>query len=158
MLEKKIINKFGKHYLLGADANGIKHWLEEPSWDCDWYWGFGYIHTFTNNDNPTQSVDISMHYHFDSFTNNNRNMYDNFKQKFTESVLTDKELWTLCELFATAYILRDYSDTLYHGGAHYTENPKKDLIKNPKEYDRINKTVLPAIFEEITKLLTPQKG
>lgn len=29
---------FGKRiYLLGADEDGIRYWLEEPSWDCDWY-------------------------------------------------------------------------------------------------------------------------
>ena len=155
MLEKKKINKFGEHYLLGIDDDETKHWLEKPSWQCCWYWGIGYVHTFTNNDNPEHSTDIQMHYHFKNFENNNRNMYDNFKQKFTESVLSDKELWTFCELIKSAYILRNYSDMLYLGGAHYTENPKKDLIKNPAEYERINKIILPAIFDEIDKLLTP---
>ena len=82
-------------------------------------------------------------------------MYDGFKEKFIESVLSDKELWTLCELMKSAYILQNYSDMLFLGGAHYTENPQKDLIKNPAEYERINKIVLPAIFDEIDKLLTP---
>lgn len=155
MLEKKKINKFGEHYLLGIDSDGTKHWLEKPSWQCSWYWGIGYVHTFTNNDNPEKSKDIQTHYYFKNFENNNRNMYDNFKEKFTESVLSDKELWVFCELMKSAYILRSYSDMLYLGGAHYTENPKKDLIKNPAEYERINKIVLPAIFDEIDKLLTP---
>ena len=30
ILNKKIINKFGTHYLLGEDENGIKYWLEQP--------------------------------------------------------------------------------------------------------------------------------
>ena len=155
MLEKKKINKFGEHYLLGIDSDGIKHWLEKPSWQCGWYWGIGYVHTFTNNNNPEQSKDIQIHYHFKNFENDNRNIYDGFKEKFTESVLSDKELWTFCELMKSAYILRSYSDMLYLGGAHYTKNPKKDLIKNPAEYERINKIVLPTIFDEIDKLLTP---
>ena len=32
-LKKKIINKFGTHYLLGEDENGIKYWLEEPTFN-----------------------------------------------------------------------------------------------------------------------------
>lgn len=40
LLAKKTINKFGKHYLLGINKEGKHIWLEEPSWDCGWYWGF----------------------------------------------------------------------------------------------------------------------
>ena len=44
---------FGKNiYLLGSDKDGVKYWLEEASWDCGWYWGFGYVETYTNNSNP----------------------------------------------------------------------------------------------------------
>ena len=39
-MKKYSFNKFGhKYYLLGADKEGIKYYLEEASWDCDWYWG-----------------------------------------------------------------------------------------------------------------------
>ena len=38
-MEKRIINKFGKHYLLGINRDGEYVWLEKESWDCDWYWG-----------------------------------------------------------------------------------------------------------------------
>ena len=49
MLNKKKIHVFGKDaYLLGKDDQGIQYWLESPSWDCDWYWGFGYVETYTN--------------------------------------------------------------------------------------------------------------
>ena len=151
-ISKKTINRFGEHYLLGIDADGVKHYLEKPSFDCGWYWGFGYIHTFTNNNAPEKSRDISHHYHFKNFAKNG--MYDGIKSAFVSFVLDDKELWTLCELMKTAYIMREYADTLYRGGAHYTTNPCKDLIKNDDEYNRINKVVLPAIFEQVKKLLT----
>lgn len=152
-ISKKTINKFGEHYLIGVDAHGVKHYLKKPSFDCGWYWGFGYIHTFTNNNKPELSRDISHHYHFDSFMKNT-SMHDEIKNVFVSFVLDDKELWTLCELMKTAYILRDYADTLYVGGAHYTTNPCKDVIKNDGEYNRINNVVLPAIFDQVKKLLT----
>lgn len=152
-ISKKTINKFGEHYLLGVDADGVKHYLEKPSFDCGWYWGFGYIHTFTYNNKPELSRDISRHYHFDSF-GKSTNMFDGIRKTFVSFVLDEKELWTLCELMKTAYILRDYSDTLHRGGAYYTKNPCRELIKNDDEYNRINNTVLPAIFDQVKKLLT----
>lgn len=151
-ISKKTINKFGEHYLLGVDADGVKHYLKKPSFDCGWYWGFGYIRTFTNNNKPELSRDISRHYHFNSFEKN-CNMFDGIKKAFVAFVLDDGELWTLCELMKTAYILRDYADTLHGGGAHYDTNPCKDIIKNDDEYNRINNVVLPAIFDQVKKLL-----
>ena len=59
---------FGKDiYLLGQDEQGINYWLEAPKWDCIWYWGFGYIESFTNNKYPHLSKDISSHQHADKF-------------------------------------------------------------------------------------------
>ena len=40
---KKVFNK--NNYLLGK-RNGVKIWLVEASWDCGWYWGFGYIEEY----------------------------------------------------------------------------------------------------------------
>lgn len=145
-MKKEIKNKFGKHYLLGVDSEGKKHYLKAPSWDCGWYWGFGYIHTFTTRD-------IDCHYHFDSFGKES-NMFDGFKNQFAESVLTDSELWKLCELMKTFYILKETAEVLGRGGAHYTTNPCCEIIKNESEVERINKVVLPAIFAEIENLLS----
>ena len=38
---KKIFNK--KNYLLGINKEGHKVCLEERAFDCDWYWGIGYV-------------------------------------------------------------------------------------------------------------------
>jgi hypothetical protein len=47
MLSKRKSHAFGKDiYLIGKDKSGTNYWLESPSWDCDWYWGFGYIETY----------------------------------------------------------------------------------------------------------------
>ena len=160
-MKKAIIHKFGKHYLLGKDADGVKHYLESPHWDCDWYWGFGYIHTYTNNKNPEASRDISSHYHFDSF-NRDKNgrgvcLFDGIKEAIPDLVLSDKELWTLCELMKTFYTMRAYAELIHLGGAHYTTNPKRELIQNTREEWRINEIVLPKIFDEVEKLLTPNE-
>ena len=63
-MQKKKIYAFGYHYLLGIDSVGIKHYVEAPSWDCGWYWGFGYIESYTNNNSPGTSRDKQSHQHW----------------------------------------------------------------------------------------------
>jgi len=157
LIDKKTSHAFGKDvFLLGKDQDGIAYWLQEGKFDCDWYWGLGYVETFTTNNSPSTSRDISSHSHFDSmFFKKDKNGYDEIKEFFTEVTFTNNELWKLLELMKTLYTLKEYSDTIYRGGSHYTTNPLKDLIKNDAEYERINKTVIPALLQEVYKLLTP---
>lgn len=144
-----------KYYLLGEDVDGERYYLEEAHWDCGWYWGGGYIETFTNHKNPAMSKDISSHQHFDGlFLNNPRlNGFDAFKMLFKETPFTDKELWVILELMKSFYTARNYSDFLHIGGAHYTTNPCKGTIVNDEEYTRINASVIPALMEELYKIL-----
>lgn len=154
-MKKNSFSKFGhKYYLLGTDKEGIKYFLEEASWDCDWYWGGGYIETFTNNTNPVCSRDIDSHHHFNlMFLTYNKNGFDMFKDFFKETPFTDNEIWKICELMKSFYVAREYSDMIYRGGAHYTSNPAKETIINKDEYTRINKVVIPTIMTELYKIL-----
>lgn len=155
-MKKKKSHAFGKDiYLLGRDDTGTNYWLEQASWDCEWYWGFGYIETYTNNRYPSRSKDISSHQHFDGlFFNTGKMGYDAFKEFFAETPLTDKETWRLLELMKSFYIAKEYASMIYLGGAHYTSHsPCEDIIRDWGEWDRINKIVIPAICEEVYKLL-----
>ena len=161
-MNKRKSHAFGKDiFLLGADSEGILYWLEEPSWDCGWYWGFGYIETYTNNRNPEKAKDINSHSHFSNLNrvgNREANLFDGFKARFVETPLNDAEIWKLCELMNSYYVAREYADFLHTGGAHYTANPCKAIIQNTQEYDRINTYVLPDIFREVKSLLDPKQG
>ena len=155
-MEKKVITWHGKkYYLIGKNPYGKNCYLKEASWDCDWYWGFGYIETFTNNAHPEKAKDIASHTHFSEvFSNPYMNGYKNKKKLFVEYTVSDKELWKLVELMNTFYTLENYSNMLHRGGTNYSENSIKDIIKNDDEYERINKVVLPKLFEEIYQLLS----
>lgn len=155
-MKKQKSHAFGKNcYLLGKDKNGIYYWLEESKFDCGWYWGIGYVETYTNNEYPNLAKDIDSHQHFDGlFFNKTKNGYDIFKEFFVETTLTDKEIWILLELMKSLYITRQYSDMIYRGGAHYTNNPCKDILKNGAEYLRINDEVIPNLLSEVYKLLS----
>lgn len=155
MLNKRKSHAFGKDiYFLGQDRDGVNYYLEAARWDCGWYWGGGYVETYTNNKNPERSRDIESHSHFDSmFFKGNKTGFDAFKDFFTEHPFTDGEIWKICELMKAFYIARAYSDMLHTGGAHYTANPAKETIKNAEEYRRINQKVIPAIMTELYKIL-----
>ena len=155
-MEKTTSNAFGKDtYLLGTDIDGTAYWLEEAKWDCDWYWGLGYVETYTRNMNPSSSRDTNSHRHFDGmFLKGSENGYDEFIKFFDKTPLDDREIWTLIELMKTLYTLKNYSDTINRGGSHFTTNPCKDLIQNEAEYDRINKIVIPKLLQEVYSLLS----
>lgn len=155
-MKKTTDHAFGKEvYLLGIDENGTKYWLKEPKWDCGWYWGMGYIETYTNKNHPHLAKDISSHQHFDStILNKKQNGFDEFKSFFKESVLNDNELWKLIELFKTAYTLQETAAIFGEGGSHYTINPCEEILQSKEKAKNINNVLLPALFTEIKKLLT----
>ena len=153
--KKYTFNRNGhSYYLLGQDKTGENFFLCSPSWDCDWYWGLGYVQSFTNNNNPANARDMASHGHFDyMFFHNGECGFDGFKNMFVKNPFTNDEIWKIIECMKTLYTLRHYSDMLHIGGSHTTTNPAKEAIQNPAEYDRINKTVIPAVWRELEKIL-----
>ena len=157
-MEKKVINKFGVHYLLGKDKRGQYVYLEKESWDCGWYWGFGYLHTFTNNNNPTYSRDISMHTHFDSeFMRGPEYTKKMFEEYFEETVLTEDEMWILCDYMMTFYTLQKTAELFHRGYSYQTSKAYMDCLKSEEQSDKINHTILPDLFKRIEDLLSPAK-
>lgn len=123
-----------------GEADNEKEYLAAPSWDCGWYWGFGYL----------QNRDI--HHHVDSL-DSKKNLFDALQEYYGESLaLKEDKLWQFCELMGTFYALRKTAEVLGRGGSHYTTNPIADLIKNADEVKRINDVIMPALFDEVYKL------
>lgn len=164
-MKKRIDRAFGKAvYLLGEDSNGVTYWLEEPKWDCSWYWGFGYVETYQTFhgrvcNSPHNAHDCASHNHFDGmfWRRQDKKVYlEAWKATFVESTLTDKEVWTLMELMKAFYTLKETAELYYNGSAHVTTNPCKELLQNANEYERLNKKVIPELFKEVAKLLAPE--
>lgn len=134
------LSNYSKVFLGKVDNERI--YLSPPSWNCGWYWRFGYL----GNKN--------CHYHVDGLAKD-CNLFDGLKNHFGESfiVKNDKDVWTLAELFKTFYALKQTAEVLGLGGSHYTTNPCSEIIKNTDEVKRINEVVMPQIFEEIYKIL-----
>lgn len=158
-LQKRKNHAFGKDiYFLGTDKDGVNYWLEAAKWNCDWYWGFGYIETYTNNKYPSRSRDIQSHSHWDNSIVGKQDQYVhhiNENKMFIETVLTENESWELSELMESFYALKNAAEVLGRGSSHISKNPCAEIIKNEDEVKRINEIVLPAIFAEVYKILTP---
>ena len=171
LIAKKQSNAFGKKvYLLGEDSEGIKYWLEEPSFDCGWwYWGFGYVETYTYNNRPDLSKDIASHQHVKGLmgkqeTYNHEkqcfvlseyiyNLYDN--PLFQKVTFTEREGWELSELFEQFYLLREVCDF------SHKEKPGCNITTSPVDhgnlkdwYDKINNEMIPRITTKILEILS----
>lgn len=149
-------------YLLGIDSEGVKYWLESPSWDCGWYWGFGYVETYTNNNNPAIAKDIDSHSHIDSSFMGKvgnggeyiHNIYD--CPTFAATTFTTNEGWKLSELFKTFYQLKESAGMFGKGGSNITTNPCAETLKNEAWAKHINEVMIPTVTAAILKILTPQ--
>lgn len=130
----------GDVYLLGVLKDGQKVYLSVPSWDCGWYWGFGYV----------QSRDF--HLHFDSILEQNHIHRIGEWPDLAECVLNEREQWQLSELLAEAYRLKAAAALFEMGGANITGPTGHALRKDWA--DEINKKILPAIFADIDTLMT----
>ena len=95
----KTLRHYNKIYL-GKNIYNEKIYLDAPSWECGWYWSFGYL----GNKN--------CHYHVDGLkkdgNNNYINLFDGLKKEFRDTFIVkeDGDVWVLAELFETFYTLK----------------------------------------------------
>lgn len=127
-IPKKIIYPIFSHkkfMLLGVRKDKVKIWMEQASFDCGWYHGFGYLEVLNR-----RHTDINEHYHFNSLFN--KFGLEAFNENFICSTLTEKELWILFDLMKTFYTLKDVSELYYTGNSHYTSHDVS--LKNETKY------------------------
>lgn len=159
-IEKRKDHAFGKDvYLLGRNEYGELLWLEEPKWDCDWYWGFGYVEVYTSPEHPSRSRDIRSHSHFDGLVGFKTKKGDyihhlNESPKMQETVLTDSESWELADLMKTFYTLRKAAEIYHQGNSHVSSTAVS--LKDAQMAERINQIHLPKIFARVLEILTPK--
>lgn len=138
-----------KYYLGISKEDNVKVYLEKESWDCNWYWGFGYV----------TSKYFSIH--FDTLFLE-ENIFDSFKEFFIETPLTDNQIWKLLGYMKEYYVMKNYAELLQYGN-HITGKAEcilqdKYIDKNNEEVERINKVILPDLFKKIENLFKEIKG
>lgn len=167
---KKAIKVRGnkKMYLLGKNEDGNNLYLVEASWDCGWYWGFGYVQSFRRGD-------VESHQHIDTSFMGVQKVWDVDKKAFVETehihniykapklvetTFTEKEGWQLSELFTQFYKFKEVARILHSGYAGIATLLDYLDIEYPNREEHlkdINENILPQIFEKIYTILSPQK-
>lgn len=129
--------------------------IERPSWDCGWYWGFGYLERW----NPRKG-DIDFHTHINSQFSKDKdgrgcNWYTGMQDLFDQGDVfeNDKQRWKFLEIVKTIYNLKMTAEVLGRGGSHYGNNPLSEEIKNHDEVRRINDYLIPKLIDEMYKVL-----
>ena len=105
--QKHKSHAFGKDvYFLGT-LRGVPQWLEEPTWDCERYWGCGYIEEYTRPTLPAASRDISSHTHTltDNLKTSNSTVKNNVLKDLDSKPLTSQKVsgghCPICSLLCT---------------------------------------------------------
>lgn len=131
-------------YFLGEGADGTKYYLESPSWDCGWYWGFGYIQGY--KDGIHQS-----HEHADNF-------YPRWtltdESRLVKTTFTHGEGWELAELFAEFYHLKTQAEFWKNGKLNLTNSIFSGGFKDAPLVKKINEEMLPKVMKRITDILS----
>lgn len=168
-LKKQKTTAFRKDiYLLGMDSEGQNYWLEAPSWDCGWYWGFGYVETYTNNEKPHLSKDINSHEHISGFMGEQQeynfdkgcfvkgeyvhNLIDS--KRFAATTFNKKGSWELSELFNQFYFLQKAAEN-FKNGKCYTSNAAINTWEKPELVKEINEQLIPQVTARILEILSP---
>ena len=140
-MEQKItLGKIRKDYKNNMVAGEVIS-LEKHSWDCGWYWGFGYV------GNPR------LHTHFDSVFLTEE---CDIEKIFEATDINQGEWWVLRDLFIQAYALRKVAEVYRYGGHQTTEEGITDKIKSEEKAKEIN-VDLKIILDQIWGLLTAIK-
>lgn len=154
-----------KLFLLGKNLDGTYYWLAEPSWDCGWYWGFGYIQSFTNNTHPDLARDMKSHEHIEAYMGevgeNGERIYNisDFPHLNGGKTFNKKKSWELSELFTQFYTLRKSADLFYLKSSYIASTSvKHDESECDRMYNYINQIMMPAIFKRIEDILTPSEN
>lgn len=129
--------------------------IVRPTWDCGWYWGFGYLERWNG-----RKGDIDFHSHIDHEFGTNKdgrrvNWYEGMQELLDQGDVfeNDKQRWKFLEIVKTIYNLKMTAEVLGRGGSHYGNNPLSEEIKNHDEVRRINEDLIPKLIDEMYKVL-----
>ena len=120
---------------LGNTTEYGRLYLSKHSWDCRWYWGFGYI------------GNSRLHMHIDSLIGAEHDIGNIFDKG---SPITQDQWWLIRDLFKQAYALKAAAEVCQYGGHQTTRPGMTYCIKNLEMAAQINKdleTVLDKVWD-----------
>ena len=131
----------------GPVHEGEKIWLEKHSWDCGWYWGFGYI------------GNRGLHFHIDSLIKAPAPC--EASRLFSKTKISDNDWWIIRDLFKQAYALKTAAEVYRHGGHQKSLPGVTDVIQNAEVAKQLNsdlEKVLDKAWEFISKTVSDERS
>ena len=119
---------------VGTYADSQNIYLDKHSWDCGWYWGFGYI----GNKN--------CHFHFESLLKDSKLASELFKS----TNISDNEWWVIRDLFKQAYVLKEAAAVYRYGGHQTSRIGVTDMLRDDVLVVRLNadlKKILDVLWD-----------
>jgi hypothetical protein len=112
---------------LGTMHDGEAIYLRRHTWDCGWYWAFGYV----GNRN--------LHFHFEAlYTGVNGRKYG-VEEIFKKTKIEQSQWWVLRDLFIQAYALKRAAEVYRNGGHQTNIDGVTDILRSPKKAKMLNK-------------------
>jgi len=146
---KRIMRIAGKENFFLGRSDDTNYYLEEATYNCQHYWGFGYIQGYYKG--KWQS-----HQHFKGLIEWQKLPTLPFME---ETPLTVDERWDLVELMQRFYTLKKFTELVYNSnGAHVTGSGLNSSMRSAAYYHAAQtalRKTLPDIFSEIYHILTP---
>jgi len=158
--KKQTLNKIvtGKKYLLGSGTDGTHYDLLAPSWDCGWYWGFGYVQSKGSHEHIPGFLGEQVYYEKGERKESYyiHNIYDS--PRLEKVTFTEKEGWQLSELFKQFYLLKNMAEFCHRSkpNCHITTSPV-DHGNMSGWNQHINNVMIPKITAEVLRILSPEK-
>lgn len=152
----QLLREYPKYVKLGTSTKWDGDvFIVRPTWDCGWYWGFGYLERWN-----ARKGDIDFHSHIDHEFGTNKdgrrvNWYEGMQELLDQGDVfdNDHQRWQFLEIVKTIYNLKMTAEVLGRGGSHHASNPLSDEIYNPIEVRRINEDLIPKLIDEMYKVL-----
>jgi hypothetical protein len=139
-VKKEIFNERKEN--LNLFISGESLWLEKHTWDCGWYWGFGYI----GNKN--------LHTHAEIFIE--ELLWKNADEVFEKTKFNNNDFWVFKDLLKQAYSLKKTAEIYIHGGHCLEKEGVTDIIKSEEKAKTINddlETVLDTMWKFLKDIL-----
>lgn len=146
-------------------------YINDFSWDCNWYWGDGYIENknfHAHFDEAFLDVPDSRGHILGSFydpwtepkynkentkvISNGASVWENLGFFLDNPEYTENEWWRIKDLFKQFYTLRDAAEVFQYGG-HCTSQGRNEKELNKTMADQINEHIKSVIIPEIQKAL-----
>lgn len=141
-------------FLLGKRKDdGASIFMTKPSFDCGWYWSFGYL---GNKDEHYHLSGYSQKSHYFQLKDGtykhitedrNKNMYDCLLEDYDLEPQVKDNLWSFCEQASTIYNLKEIAEIFNRGGSHFTTHPLQSMIKGFDKSAIVNE-LLPALLQK----------